>query len=88
MGWIGPTMAEAGFVIDHEHNHGGRCWWEMRRKDDPTPPSAPGALSGAEDVRLRADWMHPAPLDVFARATACDDKTARVQPVEDAATKR
>ena len=29
MGWIGPVMLKAGFVVDHEHNHlgnaGGKC---------------------------------------------------------------
>ena len=74
MGWIGPLMKEAGFVVDHEHNHCGRCWWEMRRKDDATPPDAPSALSGESDVRLRADWKNTAALDVYQRATDSDDK--------------
>ena len=38
MGWIGPMMKDAGFVINHEHNHCGQCWWEMRPA--ATPPSA------------------------------------------------
>ena len=76
MGWIGPLMKEAGFVIDHEHNHCGRCWWEMRRKDDATPPSAPGELSGADDVRLRTDWKQKSPPDVYVRATDASEKTS------------
>lgn len=72
MGWIGPLMKDAGFVIDHEHNHRGQCWWEIRRTGDPTPPLAPGAV--ANDVRLRRDWgVEP---DVFRRATSCAEKAA------------
>ncbi len=75
MGWIGPMMQQAGFVIDHEHNHCGQCWWEMRRKDDLSSPSSPGALGGAGDVRLRPDWKSPH-TDHYARATDPDDKTS------------
>ena len=75
MGWIGPLMNEAGFVVDHEHNHCGQCWWEMRRGDDPTPPSATGELSGGHDVRLRGDWKQPAPPDSYLRANDPDNKT-------------
>ena len=75
MGWIGPVMKAAGFVVDHEHNHCGKCWWEMRRQDNATPPSAAGALSGKHDVRLREDWKTTKALDVFQRATDPDDKT-------------
>ncbi|WP_395749586.1 hypothetical protein [Prosthecobacter sp.] len=75
MGWIGPMMKQAGFVIDHQHNHCGQCWWEMRREEDATPPSAPGELSGAEDVRLRPGWVRDAPMDTYQRATEPDDKT-------------
>jgi hypothetical protein len=74
MGWIGPLMKEAGFVIDHEHNHCGRCWWEMRSKDDPTKPSAVGELSGDKDVRLRADWASLR-TDHYDRATDPDGKS-------------
>ena len=78
IGWIGPLMKEAGFVIDHEHNHRGQCWWEMRRKEDPTPPSAAGKLSGGNDVRLRDDWKQAQPMDVFARANDPADKSMSV----------
>lgn len=74
MGWIGPVARDAGFVIDHAHNHCGQCWWELRRADDPTPPSAPGGLSGEHDVRLRADWQQTPPLDHYLRATGPDGK--------------
>ena len=73
MGWIGPLMKKAGFVIDHEHNHCGQCWWEMRSKDNPSPTSSIGELSGDKDVRLRADWQSPH-IDQYARATDPDDK--------------
>lgn len=74
MGWIGPVMKEAGFVVDHEHNHCGQCWWEMRRSQDATPPSEAGALSGENDVRLRPDWKNTDAMDVYQRATDADDK--------------
>lgn len=76
MGWIGPVMKEAGFVIDHEHNHQGQCWWEMRRAEDTSPPGVPGALAGDSDVRLREDWKRAGALDVYSRATDCDEKSA------------
>jgi hypothetical protein len=75
MGWIGPLMKEAGFVIDHEHNHRGQCWWEMRRKENPAPASAPGELSGESDVRLKPGWQSEH-TDHYERATDPDDKTA------------
>ena len=72
MGWIGPMMREAGFVIDHEHNHCGQCWWEFHAADTPgravmaTPPA---------DVTRRPDWLPPgAKLDRFERATSPDEK--------------
>lgn len=57
MGWIKPIMDEAGFTIDHEHNHRGQCWWEMRRAGEGGRPSRAGELSGERDVRLRPDWQ-------------------------------
>ena len=45
MGWIGPVMKGAGFVVDHEHNHCGQCWWEFRRASDPSEPT------------LFSDWL-------------------------------
>jgi hypothetical protein len=75
MGWIGPMMKDAGFVIDHAHNHHGQCWWEMRRAEDATPPSGPGELSGASDVRLRADWPGAEAPDIFERSNHPDDKS-------------
>lgn len=74
IGWIGPLMKEAGFVIDHEHNHAGKCWWEMRRAEDPSPPSAIGELSGENDVRRSKEWKQAQPLDKFFRATSPDDR--------------
>lgn len=75
MGWIGPLMREAGFVVDHEHNHCGQCWWEMRRATDQSPASSPGALSGQGDVRSHPEWNAAgARMDRYARATDPDDK--------------
>ena len=76
MGWIGPLMKRAGFIIDHAHNHCGQCWWEIRRKEDATPASAPGELSGEADSRLRPGWKtRDNQLDCYERATDPDDKT-------------
>ncbi len=74
IGWIGPVLKTARFVVDHEHNHCGQCWWEMRSKEDDTLPSEIGALSGEQDVRRRADWKTTEAMDVFQRATGPDDK--------------
>ncbi|MBB5036405.1 hypothetical protein [Prosthecobacter dejongeii] len=75
MGWIGPLMKEAGFVINHAHNHCGQCWWEMRRTEDKQPASAVGELSGKADVRLRPDWKTPETrMDAYDRATDPDHK--------------
>ncbi len=80
MGWIGPMLARTGYVADHEHNHRGQCWWEMRAATDPTPPSTPGALSGTDDVRLRPDWARPGTIiDRYRRAQDPDAKTV-VEP--------
>ena len=73
LGWIGPLMKRAGYVINHEHNHRGQCWWEMLQA--PLPSDAPGALAGADDVRLRADWDTGAtPIDVYRNATGPEEK--------------
>jgi hypothetical protein len=75
MGWIGPMLKQAGFAVDHEHNHCGQCWWEIRRLSDNTPPSEPGTLAGSDDVRLRPDWSGAATkLDVYKHSNRPDDK--------------
>lgn len=56
IGWIKPVMDKAGYRIDHEHNHLGQCWWEFRKKEDPSSPSQPGKLSGKYDVRHNPEW--------------------------------
>ena len=76
MGWIGPLLKRGGFVVDHQHNHQGQCWWEIRRLSDPASASQVGAASGEHDVRLRPDWQTSAkPIDTYVRATDPDDKT-------------
>ncbi|MBP8256609.1 MAG: hypothetical protein KAX37_04745 [Opitutaceae bacterium] len=76
MGWVGPCMRAAGFVINHEHNHLGQCWWEMRRREDPPGDhQAAGEVAGPKDVRLGSNWLRPgAHLDRFVRATSPTDK--------------
>jgi hypothetical protein len=56
MGWIKPIMDEANFLIDHEHNHQGQCWWEMYPADDDNHPSPP-PIRDDEDVRKRPGWQ-------------------------------
>lgn len=60
IGWIGPVMKDAGFVIDHEHNHCGQCWWVFRR--------APGVVPSTHDVRDRADWQSGKGIDSYTGA--------------------
>ena len=75
MGWCGPMMRELGYVIDHEHNHRGQCWWEFRPAAAQGVHTAPGSLAGNRDVRLRPDWpKDPAQLDRYTKATDPDDK--------------
>jgi hypothetical protein len=75
MGWIGPMLQEAGFAVDHEHNHCGQCWWEMRRLSDDNPPSGPGMLAGPHDVRLCPDWSQAGTKhDLYCRSNHPDHK--------------
>lgn len=74
IGWIGPLMRDAGFVVDHEHNHLGKCWWEFRSRENPDPPSAPDGFAGDRDVRSSEDW-HSGHKDTFRRAGSDMDKT-------------
>ena len=57
MGWIKDIMDRAGFVIHHDHDHQGMCWWEMRPVAADPGPSAPGELAGENDIRLRPGYM-------------------------------
>ena len=76
MGWIGPLLKRGDYVVDHQHNHRGQCWWEIRHATDPTPPSQPGELSGQDDVRLRPHWKQHQLHDTYARANHSEDKTS------------
>lgn len=70
IGWIGPMMREAGFVIDHEHNHCGQCWWEMRKRG-----AKEGEDSGNPDVRQRPDPLAPGTrIDRFRGAIGPGEK--------------
>ena len=78
MGWIWPLLKRGKFVVDHQHNHRGQCWWEIRKETDVTSASSPGQLAGHEDVRLRPDWKLPGkPMDSYKRANDPDDKSSR-----------
>jgi hypothetical protein len=75
IGWIGPMLKQSGFVIDHEHNHCGQCWWEIRHASDSSKPSESGSVSGSHDVRRRPDWSLPERnLDVYRRANDPGEK--------------
>lgn len=75
LGWIGPLLRQAGYVVDHQHNHCGQCWWEIRKQTDLTVASEPGQLAGAGDVRNRPDWCLSAKsMDTFFRVNSPDDK--------------
>ena len=72
MGWIGPLMKDAGYVLDHEHNHLGQCWWEIRKKEDLTPISEPGEFY-QNDIRLFAEWQNNKGfIDRYRRSTDAD----------------
>ncbi len=76
IGWIGPLMKENGYVIDHEHNHAGQCWWEMRHAHDASHATL-GATASGQDVRLRPEWMGPdTTIDRFNGATGPEFKTS------------
>lgn len=78
MGWIGPLLKRGGWVVDHEHNHRGQCWWEIRKESDSSPPSAPGQLDGKDDVRTRSNWKkRENPIDAYSRANGPKQKAKK-----------
>jgi hypothetical protein len=75
MGWTGPMLRDAGYAIDHEHNHRGQCWWEMRAAGTPGGHAPVGAVSGAKDARLLPHWNSPGTtLDRYEKANDPDRK--------------
>jgi hypothetical protein len=75
IGWVGPMMRESGFVIDHEHNHCGQCWWEMRKRDAPASPTSPDEMLTKSDVRRQPNWSREGiARDRFRRANSPDEK--------------
>ena len=81
IGWIGPMMREAGYVIDHEHNHRGQCWWELRVGGASGAHSPVGEECKNQDVRQRADWQAAGThIDGYLKATDPDDKLGRNLP--------
>jgi len=56
MGWIKPVMDATGFVIDHEHNHTGQCYWEMHHAVERRQETGPPPLRGSQDVRRLPGW--------------------------------
>lgn len=57
MGWIGPVAEKAGFTIDHEHNHFGKCWWELRREGSDATPDEAREKAGKLNVELDPEWI-------------------------------
>ena len=75
MGWIGPLLKDAAYTVDHQHNHKGKCWWELRKDDSNDEPSSPGQLAGESDVRLKEDWdLRDPAMDTYRRSNHPDDK--------------
>jgi len=80
MGWIGPLLKRAGFTVDHQHNHCGQCWWELRRATSAEAPSEPGKLS-PDDARLPPNWKpDEQTLDSYRRANHPDEKITLEPP--------
>jgi hypothetical protein len=73
IGWVGPLMQQNGFKVDHQHNHCGQCWWEMRAGNDDTPVSEPGGVAGSKDIRLTDSWNKGEQHDSFLST----DKTSK-----------
>ena len=68
-------LGEAGYVVDHEHNHQGQCWWEMRKAGTAGGHAAPGSVAGDKDIRLNPKWpKDPAQLDRYTKANDPDAK--------------
>lgn len=67
IGWIEPVLRDAGFRVDHEHDHLGRCWWEMRTAEDQASASEAGEVAGEDDIRLHEEWNKDDNLDSFSR---------------------
>jgi hypothetical protein len=69
IGWIGPVMEKVGYVVDHEHNHCGKCWWAFRPQDSPNVSAPSVAITGA------ADWSSENPqIDRFEGAVTSETK--------------
>jgi hypothetical protein len=74
IGWIGPMMKEAGFTVDHEHNHGGQCWWIMRPAAERDTVEAEKLPPEAVDVRQTEAWGKSGPIDIFHGANSAQAK--------------
>ncbi|MCL4217115.1 MAG: hypothetical protein KJ052_08955 [Candidatus Hydrogenedentes bacterium] len=72
MGWIGPVAEKAGFTIDHEHNHLGQCWWELRRKGTPRDLDALRQAAGGDNVESDPAW-HKGEHHHYRDCRKCDD---------------
>lgn len=75
IGWIRPLLKRAGFAVDHQHNHCGQCWWEIRKETDTAKVSSPGQLAGEKDVRMRKDWQRrDKAIDTYGRTSGSNEQ--------------
>ncbi|HOE95249.1 MAG TPA: hypothetical protein PLS90_03340 [Candidatus Sumerlaeota bacterium] len=56
IGWIGPVAEQAGFQVDHEHNHCGQCWWELHRNAGEEARRDVREQAGADNVEHHPRW--------------------------------
>jgi hypothetical protein len=81
IGWIGPMLLRAGFTIDHQHNHCGQCWWEMRRIETGDSEISDEKTVGKNDVRHASDWNSAETvIDTFLRANGSNEKKSPTRP--------
>lgn len=73
IGWIGPVMKEAGFAVNHGHNHRGQCYWEfvkhLDRSDTTIDDALPSNLQQTEEWKSQGEKV-----DEFHSANSVADK--------------
>ncbi len=75
IGWIGPVMREAGYAVNHEHNHRGQCWWEMFPENDGHAKAGTETIGARYDSKRLAQWdTGETPIDRFVHAHGVQDK--------------
>ncbi len=75
IGWIGPLMKQAGYKINHAHNHCGQCYWEFVPKGAGKDDDQAGLEKWKRE--LMSAWEADEgvnAIDVFCNANAVQDK--------------